>query len=408
MLQASSAFAPSNKNAQMKNHFSFGIPSAIAFNSHVPSFSSSSLSMTVLPEGSGSNERDPQGSSSTNRRTDSDISSFQNGQPSGIPEDNMILPLEEDELDSSSFSTERLDRIKREADARSKFLHGDELIELRKYMKNLETDLERAREEGDYTSVHDLTKALHESQQMDAEHVYLLALENMESAKQNGFDDEVEDYRQEALLARTCLPQFQLSGLWVGKYGDHGYEMVNVTYAGGELGNVLVATKVTGDKNVPKGEITFTADLHPEAKGRKELNPIELSDTAAKQWGHKHLPRFPGQGQVAAEGFLNNQWMDGQLILVGEYFSFAWLPIGHQIFFGRPSAELTLKMLKQSKMADYGAIHVDAPNALAKQRAFAQRCFEETELMLFDDEAEGELCFLVDHEDYFCQEGCFE
>jgi hypothetical protein len=360
--------------------------------------------MTVIPDGQGSNERE----GTNHQQTDSDnISSFQDGQPSGIPHD-MILPLEENELDSSSFSVERLDRIKRESEARSRFLHGDELIELRKYMKNLEKDLERAREKGDYRAVHDLSKALHESQQMDAEHVYLLALENMESAKRNGLEDEVEEYRQEALLARTCLPQFMLSGLWVGKYGDHGYEMVNVTYAGGELGNVLVATKVTGDKNVPKGEITFTADLHPEAKGRKELNPIELSDTAAKQWGHKHLPRFPGQGQVAAEGFVNNQWMDGQLILVGEYFSFAWLPIGHQIFFGRPSAELTLKMLKQSKMADYGAINMDAPNALAKQRAFAQRCFEETELMLFDDEAEGELCFLVDHEDYYCQEGCFE
>lgn len=393
-FQASLAFSPSPLSSP------FGVKSANAFNS----FSSSQLTMAVIPEGPGPNERE-QG---TNRRTDSDsISSFQNGQPSGIPQD-MILPLEEDELDSSSFTAERLDRIKRESDARSKFLHGDELIELRKYMQNLEKDLERAREQGDYNAIHDLSRALHESQQMDAEHVYLLALENMESAKRNGFDDEVEDYRQEALLARTCLPQFQLSGLWVGKYGDHGYEMVNITYAGGELGNVLVATKVTGDKNVPKGEITFTADLHPEAKGRKELNPIELSDVAAKQWGHKHLPRFPGQGQVAAEGFVNNQWMDGQLILVGEYFSFAWLPIGHQIFFGRPSAELTLKMLKQSKMADYGANNVDVPSVLAKNRAFAQRCFEETELMLFDDEADGELCFLVDHEDYFCQEGCFE
>jgi hypothetical protein len=65
-------------------------------------------------------------------------------------------------------------------------------------------------------------------------------------------------------------------------------------------------------------------------------------------------------------------------------------------------------MLKQSKMSDYGATDVGSPNAVAEQRAVAQRCFQETELMLFDDEADGELCFLEDDDDYFYQDGCFE
>ena len=99
--------------------------------------------------------------------------------------------------------------------------------------------------------------------------------------------------------------------------------------------------------------------------------------------------------------------MDGQLILVGEYFSFAWIPLGHQIFFGRPSAELTLKMLKQSKMAEFGAVDSVTANSFAEMRAFAQRCFEETEILL-DDNEEGELCFLMDDENYFCQAGVFE
>ena len=181
--------------------------------------------------------------------------------------------------------------------------------------------------------------------------------------------------------------------------------MINVTYAG----DTLVATKVTGDKNVPKGELTFTADLSPNAEGRDELEPIELSEVASQQWGHKHLPRFPGQGQVAAEGFVNNQWMEGQLILVGEYFSFAWVPIGHQIFYGRPSAELTLKMLKQSKMADFGAVDKGSPNLYAEMRACAERCLEETEMLMDDDlDLEGELVFSNDDGNYFCQEGCFE
>ena len=37
--------------------------------------------------------------------------------------------------------------------------------------------------------------------------------------------------------------------------------MINVTY----VGDTLIAFKVTGDKNVPRGEITFQADLTPPA-----------------------------------------------------------------------------------------------------------------------------------------------
>jgi len=111
----------------------------------------------------------------------------------------------------------------------------------------------------------------------------------------------------------------------------------------------MVAYKVTGDKNVPRGEITFQADLSPRVSQQHEqaLQPITLTEKAAKKWGTKQLPRFNGLGQVAEEGFINNQWMEGQLILIGqEYFSFAWVPIEHQIFFGRPSPELALKMLR--------------------------------------------------------------
>jgi hypothetical protein len=305
-----------------------------------------------------------------------------------------ILPTQ-----SNPPSPERLLRMEEEAKAKSKFLHGDELIELRKYINNLELDLNMAKEKQDGCRIKDLSQALHDSRNLDAEFVYVNSLEMAEASDT---EKEAKEWKKLANEARNCLPQFNLQGLWVGKYGDHGYEMVNVTY----IGDTLVATKVTGDKNVPKGEITFTADLHPNAKGRTNLEPIELSDVASKQWGHKHLPRFPGQGQVASEGFINNQWMDGQLILVGEYFSFAWIPLGHQIFFGRPSAELTLKMLKQSKMADFGAVDKGSPNQFAEMRAHAEKCFDETEILL--DSVDGELCFMMDDDNYFCQEGVFE
>ena len=41
--------------------------------------------------------------------------------------------------------------------------------------------------------------------------------------------------------------------------------------------------------------------------------------------------------------------MEGQLILVGRFFSFAWVPIGTQIFFGRPSSDLILSMVNEDR-----------------------------------------------------------
>lgn len=113
--------------------------------------------------------------------------------------------------------------------------------------------------------------------------------------------------------------------------------MINVTYSG----DTLVAYKVTGDANIPRGEISFTADLSPNnpnlPHGPTSLEPIQLSEASAKKWGTKRLPRFPGHGHAAEPGFINHQFMEGQLVVIGEgnYFSFAWVPLEHQIFFGR-------------------------------------------------------------------------
>ena len=143
--------------------------------------------------------------------------------------------------------------------------------------------------------------------------------------------------------------------------------MVNITY----VGDTIIATKVTGDKNVPKGEVTFQANLSPASDegffSYKPLDPIVLSEAAAKKWGTSKLNRFPGKGQVAAEGFNSREWLDGQLIMVGDYFSFAWVPIGVQIFFGRPSLELTLKMLKED------SYKMDGADAM---RAHISKCFD--------------------------------
>ena len=170
--------------------------------------------------------------------------------------------------------------------------------------------------------------------------------------------------------------------------------MINVTYHG----DLLIAYKVTGDKNVPRGEITFQVDMSPikkkvvgaDSSGDSSsstfepLAPISLTDKAAKKWGTTQLPRHKGLGQVAEAGFKKNQWMEGQLIIIGEeYFSFAWVPIEQQIFFGRPSPELALKMLRESGSSSIAPAKKwkEAPTIDAdvdEQKEFIKSCLQIT------------------------------
>jgi Cyclin D1 binding domain len=287
-------------------------------------------------------------------------------------------------------------RLQKEDEASSRFSSGDDLHELRQQILTLRQELYDARIAKKKKRVQRLERVVLRAQMKDPEFIYEVSVERMEEAQRAGRFSEAEGYRQEAKVARSALPQFNLNGLWVGKYADH-FELVNVTYAG----HTLIATKITGGKNVAKGQTSFEVDLSPSALSAIPLDPIELGSHAAGQWGAKYLSRFAGKGQVAAADGSNIQWMDGQLILVGEYFSFAWLPIGHQVFFGRPSPELTLKLLRQARTKS-------SHNMDHEARKHIERCWEETEHL--EDELEVSSGLFTSHEQhhYFDQEGCFE
>lgn len=351
---------------------------------------------------------------------------------------------------SSSFSSSHIQHDL-SSDGSSKFVAGDDLHRLRHQILGMRLELQDARQNADVGSVEmsrrvqELEQAIMKAQQVDAEFVYTVSLERQELAKQRGNMIDAQRYHERAMNARSALPQFNLEGLWVGKYGeDQGYEMINVTYCG----DTLLAHKVTsGTKHVPKGANTFQVDLSPHllaeeqqlqqhetSNGNDEysigqqrsqqqphavLSPIELGDSAAKQWGCKYLQRFAGIGQVASENYQDSQWMDGQLILVNEYFSFAWLPIGHQVFFGRPTPELIVKLMKNERKKEisgrYGA--GEEINNLPA-RLFLEKCWEETEHIIDDMEIEissssaddsSRTATPRDNINYYdYQEGCFE
>lgn len=312
---------------------------------------------------------------------------------------------------SSHFGVQEEEASFGAGSSRHKFVTGDELHRMRHQVMAMRLELQEARRDlSQHRRVVELERAIMRTQQVDAEFVYTVSLERQELALQEGKLLLAEGFYQRAVEAREALPQFQLEGLWVGKYGEHGYEMINVTYHG----DVLMAHKVTGTKNVPRGQATFQVDLSPcrtatsasASSGADEvLSPIELGDAAAHQWGCKYLQRFAGQGQVAADNYVDSQWIDGQLILVNEYFSFAWLPIGHQVFFGRPTPELILKLMKEEGRKGSGDCN---------DRAFLEKCWEETEHVQDDMEVSNGL---VREEDdnavgggagFYHQEGCFE
>jgi hypothetical protein len=344
------------------------------------------------------------GDATASFRSSFELPEDDDGSSSNVRRTSEINPV--DLRENSLMNESRRKRLEREEEITRRFVSGDELHLLRQRVLSLRSHLQDAKERGDVTQVEKLSRAILDAQQKDAEFIYQVAMEKMEAATQAGFSKEADHYREEAMLARAALPQFNLEGLWVGKFGEE-FQMVNVSY----VGDTLVAHKVTSDKNVPKGEISFQVDLSP--KGPTDMfEPIELNDESRRQWGLKYLQRHSGLGQVASEGFVDRKWLEGQLILVNKYFSFAWLPIDHQVFFGRPSPELTLKMLRES---EYSFSHNTAflpesknKNNIDQMRAHLTRCLEETELIQDDLEVSDSLFKSNDQAFYFDQEGCFE
>jgi hypothetical protein len=277
--------------------------------------------------------------------------------------------------DTINDSEVRRKRKQRETSQKQRFAaFGNDLWDLRDNILNLSNKLiDAVAAEEDTLRIQN---AIKEAEEQDAEAVYTMELEAMYKAIDEERDDDAKKHSERALFARDYLPQYNLDGLWIGKYGD-GYQLINITYAD----EILIARKVTGDKNVPVDEISFQVDLSPRPKKgslkkfmTETLPNLILSETASLRWGTRQLQRFNGIGQVADDFFSKSEWMDGQLVLISEdYFSFSWIPLSHQIFFGRPSPAIALKMLKDKEMHH---------SPLKSSKEHVHRCFDVTVEMI--------------------------
>lgn len=167
----------------------------------------------------------------------------------------------------------------------------------------------------------------------------------------------------------SCIPLTQNTScdlfLDTNSYGTNDLQLINITYRG----DTLVATKTTGDTNVPRGQTSFTADLTP---------PRFKNDTT--------FTRFQGQGQVAQYGFVQPKYVNGQLILNDNNdndnndnsFAFVWYAERqHKVRFQRPTPQQTLHLLRDTLSREdelenmrthlTRCLDLDATDALARQ-----------------------------------------
>lgn len=128
-------------------------------------------------------------------------------------------------LEPVAESARRKARLELDMKTKERFaLFGDELWNLRKSMERLSDELAVALDRGSKGSEELIRSELRQLQARDPELAYEMELLEMELARRDRDAEQSEKSERRASMARTCLPQFSLSGLWVGKYvvDSHG------------------------------------------------------------------------------------------------------------------------------------------------------------------------------------------
>jgi hypothetical protein len=121
-----------------------------------------------------------------------------------------LQPIEESSI--------RQERMKKDQEIDRQFVtYGDELWRLRKELNELSWKLMDAINNGFFEKEQMIRAQLREVEQQDPELVYALELKKLQKAKSEGRLDDTERHGVNAMGARSCLPAYNLEGLWVGK-----------------------------------------------------------------------------------------------------------------------------------------------------------------------------------------------
>jgi hypothetical protein len=115
-------------------------------------------------------------------------------------------------------STERQRRREEESRIGGRFAKfGDDLWALRRLTARLSHKLAGAIGAGLRDREEEIRGQLRRLEGQDPELVYGKELESLQAARREGRDVDAQRHGQNAWAARSCLPQYNLDGLWVGK-----------------------------------------------------------------------------------------------------------------------------------------------------------------------------------------------
>lgn len=120
-------------------------------------------------------------------------------------------------------SRKRNTRLAREDRVSKRFATGEELKNLRLDLESLRQNLQWAEALKDEVRIDSLEKAIHNGENRDPDFMYKKSLRmisqanRMKDASREERDALIENWTTVADAARSCLPQFNLDGLWVGK-----------------------------------------------------------------------------------------------------------------------------------------------------------------------------------------------
>jgi len=103
----------------------------------------------------------------------------------------------------------------------------------------------------------------------------------IESSSDEPFSDMHDQILREASIQLRnwkglfilCYMKIDLNGYWIGDYGRHGKELIQIYQKGYEV----IAKKVTGDENVPAGQISWKMTLDGNlTKGKGFMQVAEI------------------------------------------------------------------------------------------------------------------------------------
>lgn len=157
-------------------------------------------------------------------------------------------------------------------------------------------------------------------------------------------------------------------GIFKGTYGTHGLELIQIEYV--DRCTKLRASKLSGDPNVPSGQVTFEVVLQysmvltleqqssitaldsiqvqavdgDPAQFCRQPQPFSVSADCHKRF--HEIPRtctarYHGLGQVAGHGFTNPSFSRGHWVIFNEdLFGFLWLELLSLSMYHRVTEEL--------------------------------------------------------------------